>query len=292
MSPRLHHLYDYVSDRWVNDAYEMAYRRRSRPDINIKLQIPLPLPVSLDIGVQPKEINTENRYERAQKVYEILQGSDFVDSLKEVNKGRFVWVPDMPLTLATLPIMGLTNPVAWMYASYEDPAAGRTFISLCGSSVNNYIGLASGDRETIQGWYPSASGGLHAIVESLSNERNGVGEWDRLVSEPGRHEFYNLLAALTELPRGHVVEQAFVEVLAFVFFAERDVEIRFNGPSGVRGHFDTVLVGAPVWVRSAVARPLGTDPTMPQGFERSIEDVGPRSVLSTRVNRSRRWWPR
>jgi hypothetical protein len=123
------------------------------------------------------------------------------------------------------------RPVAWMYASYEDPAAGRTFISFCGS-VDNYIGYAAGNKETINGWYPSASPGLHAIIESLSNERSGVGDWTRLMSEPGRHEFYNLLSALSELPRGHIVGQAYMEVLAAIFHSEHDVKITFNGPSG------------------------------------------------------------
>jgi hypothetical protein len=290
MKPRLHHLYHYVSDRWLNDAYLMARERSRQRDTNIGFHIPLPLGPSIEIDNRAREADAQNRYKRAQEVFEILDSSDFIDSLGAASEGRFVWA-DIPLTLATLPVMGLRRPVAWMYASYEDPAAGRTFISFCGS-VNNYIGYAAGDKEAIDDWYPSASPGLHAIIESLSNERRGVGDWTRLMSEPGRREFYNLLSALSELPRGHVVGQAFMEALAIIFHSEHDVEIKFDGPSGVRGHFDTVLVGAPLWVRSAAARPLGNDRHIPQGFERSIEGVWSQPGPSRPASRRRRRWLR
>ena len=196
----------------------MAHERSRQRDTNIGFRIPLPMGPSIQIDNRAKEVNAENRYERAQEVLEILNRSDFIDSLDAAKEDRFVWA-DIPLTLATLPVMGLTRPVAWMYASYEDPAAGRTFISFCGS-VNNYIGYAAGDKESIDDWYPSASPGLHAIIESLSNERSGVGDWTRLMAEPGRHEFYNLLSALSELPRGHVIGQGFMEALAMIFYSE------------------------------------------------------------------------
>lgn len=291
MRSRLHHLYYYVSDRWLNDAYLMARERNSQRDTSIGIHIPLPLGPSVDINTRAKEASTENPYKRAQQVYEMLDRSGLIGSPDATNDDLFVWATGIPLTLATLPVMGLGKPVAWMYASYEDPVAGRTFISFCGS-VNNYIGYAAGDKEAINDWYPSASPGLHAIIESLSNERRGVGEWSRLMSEPGRHEFYNLLSALSELPRGHVVAQAFMEVLAKVFYSEHDVKISFNGPSGVRGHFDTVLVGAPLWVRSATARPLGND-QVPSGFEQSIEGVrsrpNSRPVSNPTSRRKLRW---
>jgi hypothetical protein len=253
----------------------MARERTSPRDTGTTtktVHVPTPWGSIFDHSTTTNKAPTENRYERAQEVFEILEQSGFVGSLDATNEDLFFWAPDLPLTLAALPVMGLKKPVAWMYASYEDHAAGRTFISLCGS-INNYIGFAAGDQEAIIGWYPSSSPGLHAIIESLSNERGGVGEWTRLMSEPGRHEFYNLLSALSELPRGHIVGQAFMEVLAKVFHLEHDVKITFNGPNGVRGHFDTVLVGAPLWVRSATAKPLGQDGTIPLGFERSIEGI-------------------
>src|SRR5438034_1739237 len=132
MKPRLHHLYHYVSDRWLKDAYFLFQAEDGIRDTNIGFRIPLPMGPSIQIDNRAKEVNAENRYERAQEVLEILNRSDFIDSLDAAKEDRFVWA-DIPLTLATLPVMGLTRPVAWMYASYEDPAAGRTFISFCGS---------------------------------------------------------------------------------------------------------------------------------------------------------------
>jgi hypothetical protein len=290
MKPRLHHLYHYVSDRWLKNASLMARERSRQRDTNIGFHIPLPLGPSIDIDNRAKVAGAENPFERAQKVFEILERSDYIDPLDAAVEDRFVSA-DIPLTLATLPIMGLRKPVAWMYASYEDPAAGRTFMSFCGS-VDNYIGYAAGDKETINGWFPSASPGLHAIIESLSNERSGVGDWTRLMSEPGRHEFYNLLSALSELPRGHVVGQAYMEVLAAVFHSEHDVDIKFNGVSGVRGHFDTILVGAPLWVRSGAARPLGNNLQIPAGFEQSIEDVWSQPGTNRPASRKRLRWLR
>ena len=276
MRPRLHHLYYYVSDRWLNEAYSMARERTNRRKTTTTFGIQgspfIPLAPSLNISASTNEAPTENRYKRAQEVFEILDRSGSVGSLAATSEDIFFWEADLPLTLAALPVMGLEKPVAWMYASYDDHAAGRTFISLCGS-VNNYIGFAAGDGEVIAGWYPSSSPGLHAIIESLSNERGGVGEWTRLMSEPGRREFYYLLSALSELPRGHIVGQGFMEVLAKVFYLEHNVNITSSGLAGVRGHFDTVLVGAPLWVRSATARPLGQDGAIPECFKGSIEDV-------------------
>lgn len=289
MQDNWHRLYHYVSDRLCNDVIEMA--QTSSRNIQRSVNIGIRSPVGPYIGVTrtSTQESTNNRYYLAERAWWILDKSGLISSLTETNEDLFICA-ELPLTMTSLPIMGLQHPVAWMYASYPDIDAGNIFVSLCGS-IDNYIGFAPGEDSRGRGWYPSSSPGLHAIIEKLSQENEGAGKWARLMEEPGREEFYNLLSALGELPRAHVIYQGFVQVLAKVMFADNNIQIADNKPYGTHGHFDTVIVGAPLWVRSATAKPLGPDGRMPSGFEGSVEGIADTTSSDHKPDpKKRRWW--
>jgi len=90
---------------------------------------------------------------------------------------------------------------------------------------------------------------LHAIIERLSEERGDhweKGEWERLMEKP--EVLFEFLKALTHIEDIWLVQKGHVEILAKIFFSAKDV--RLEG-GRLTGHFDTVLAGAPIWVRSA-----------------------------------------
>jgi hypothetical protein len=193
---------------------------------------------------------SRSRYELAELVLQILDRTYKLDSPDLTSNGGFVFVK-LPLTLGQLPVVGLNDPVAWMYAVCHDPIFGQMFISLCGS-IHNYIGFAGiGDEDqTLDGWYPSSSAGLHAIIERLSEESGDLwkrGEWERLIENPHETSFFYYLSALTHVEDIYTLQNTDVEVLAKIFFFAKNVKL--DGPR-TTGHFDTVIAGAPIWVRS------------------------------------------
>jgi hypothetical protein len=105
------------------------------------------------------------------------------------------------------------------------------------------------EDQAIGGWFPSSSAGLHAIIERLSGEKGDhweKGEWGRLTQDPGG--LFDFLSALTHIENIWIVQKAYVEILAKIFFSAKDVQLQGGRLSG---HFDTLLAGAPIWVRSA-----------------------------------------
>lgn len=289
MQDHWHRLYHYVSNRLCNEIVQMAQTSSRKVQRSVDIGIRSPVGPYIGVTSTSTQESASNRYYLAERAWRILDRAGLISSLTETNEDLFVCA-ELPLTLTSLPIMGLQDPVAWMYSSYPDIDAGNTFVSLCGS-IDNYIGFAPGEDGTRRGWHPSSSPGLHAIIEKLSQENEGAGKWARLMEEPGRGEFYYLLSALSELPRAHVIYQGFVQVLAKVMFADKNIKIGKNKPYGAHGHFDTVIVGAPLWVRSATAKPLGPDGRMPSGFERSVEGIsGTPSSYHKPNHERRRWW--
>jgi hypothetical protein len=59
---------------------------------------------------------------------------------------------------------------------------------------------------------------------------------------------FDFLSALTHIENIWIVQKAYVEILAKIFFSAKDVQLQGGR---LRGHFDTLLAGVPIWVRSA-----------------------------------------
>jgi hypothetical protein len=255
--PRIRHDYVYVSRRLLRDVYDMAgggrglslERVQAKGHVNV---LAAGVEGSADFGRPAAAV--DNPYSLAEFALRALK--DRIDPLAGARRHRYVRAV-LPLTWLSLPVLYMPEPVAWMFANFTDDRAGETFVGLCGSVANyrHRVPAEAPAPNAVQ-WYPSSPEGLRAIVEAMVARREQDALRDLTRAAPAIEDVVAMATRLSwgERPSAHTLGSDTVEVLAQVFVAERGVVSRWTDR-----RIDTLVLGAPLWVRTAESKPAPID---------------------------------
>jgi hypothetical protein len=128
------------------------------------------------------------------------------------------------------------------------PDSGRTFVALIGS-IDNYVGRRR-KRSAIGNWCPSDIMGLYDVLKSGVEESDPCLSSTYLADDLRMTEDARFHAAMTIF--GHVEERYPPQRLAFLAKVHHHVA-NFDF---YKQRYDTVLLGAPIWVAEPPPRPL------------------------------------
>lgn len=273
--PRLHRRYDYLSKRLLREIYDTVRAKEISARQLGKIQTKAG-PVTVD--ADPVEPQPDNVYWLAEYAHDALE--PIVGSLATAAVGGYLRA-ELPLTLAWLPVGGISDPVAWMYAKYDDEETGYTVVVLCGS-IDNYRGFAPGSEKDTKygGWYPSTAEGMRQIFQAMSQGNESEARINFIPEGYDVEGVANMANTLTELPRSQISGSGYYEVLAEVF-------LQMNGLRTTHDWrpIDTLILGAPLWVRSTAARPFRVTQSLPPEFAHAVEHYD-------RPSAARRGWKR
>ena len=258
---QFNHQYVYFSKRLLREVYD-----------RVRAQDNLPRPEALQIGVPGMgSVNIKASEDQVDNIYWLTAFANRAlasrtKPLSHVQDGQYLRAV-LPLTYGLLPVIGAKRPVAWMYARYVDRLAGRSLVTLCGSG-SNYRGAAPSqdfDPEYfINGWYPSSGEGLRALISAMSEGREDEARFDLSKDRPTASDlsgYFDYMDRWTALSSCHLLAAGYFEVLAEVFYrAPQEVASQLNSHQEPYYKYDTIVLGAPLWVRTAIP-PRTTEPS-------------------------------
>lgn len=144
----------------------------------------------------------------------------------------------------------INKEIAGFFADATLDESGRTFVALFGS-VDHYVGRKPTPSDNGFGWCPSDVMGLYAILRATLDETDEAKLDADYLWDDGRQDsdsrievayrFWRQLKG--EFPSEHVT------VLAKSFIQRDDYDLGGT-------HYDTVLLGAPVWIATPLPRQM------------------------------------
>lgn len=258
--PQVSERYTYTSERLLREVWDQANAQVRRRLTGGEVSITLPVG-SIKAGGSLGD-DQPNVFRLAEFACQALRNR--IVPVSAATEGKYLQIvfdePDRELRCYRLPVAGMPTRVAWIYGTYDDPAAGLTLVGLCGS-INNYLGAVAerpspgtGPQEI---WYPSSLAGLRKIFAARA-EDEAVKDLTNLRHDEQTENPISTALRMTLLGERYIFDQGPREVFA---------EILVAGPASPNEHgYDTVILGAPLWIRHAPARlvrtehPVSTEP--------------------------------
>lgn len=140
----------------------------------------------------------------------------------------------------------MNKPVAAFVADEIRADTGRTFVVLVGS-VSNYIGHKR-EKTGVGGWFPSEIRGLYGILDSTLEDSDESLD-SHYLTEDSELDDARLEVAYDLFGRNPDKSSPVkhLDFFARVHYRETDCTFR-------KEHYDTVLLGAPIWVAAPLQR--------------------------------------
>lgn len=225
--------YRYISRRLVTEVVQQGEALRSQSEWTVGIDVKV---VHADRSRRPPDF--DNLFDLAVRTTEIAGGRD-------LGGGSGYWQTTMELALDHLLVhrwRGAHNRrIAAVFGDEELDGLGHTFVALFGS-MSGYLGFEA--EEHIPAWFPSDVAGLYGILGDALEPSDPQPPWDadddHEIADESRASGAHGLRAQSE----HAYPAQRCDVLA-------KVSAMLSDQTYADEHFDTVVLGAPVWIASA-----------------------------------------